>query len=431
MLNKHHFGFIGLDILLVAIVAIGLTASVYVTQRPTNLGTRAMECVNEPDDHLKSWCASIPGGHHPDAPAKNDTTDTQTSRSDPNWEKEAKSIVERNVALGVQPAPDSNVTTTTIVYTSAQGNTVTETIGQGGQTIEKDVKTPYTLSNQDVQSPDNNAPGVCDYCGGDGQGACDEQPSTRPSRCGFGCDSGKVFCNSSGSCNSSCPGNEIADIGPQSSNPEAYAKAKKLPAPNFIAAVVDKDNLDQNYEYITFNCGRCGEDRRCQTEIGTDPQFSFGANFGSCSQVDRRPKGSSGGWQAVSLCDSSCSGGSSSGKEVAFATDHSDTPSQPTATPTPNPAGAQCQNIKIYKDGQLLDVTAVIPGDNIIVTVAGTNATKGRFRFNGAPLNNESSGFTESTSTNTSGEFTLPLTIPSNVTSIKIEAEVFKNGVWQ
>lgn len=65
---------------------------------------------------------------------------------------------------------------------------------------------------------------------------------------------------------------------------------------------------DKSYEYITFTCDRCGQDRRCQTEIGTNPQFSFGAKTGACNQVDRRKPGDK-DWQVVSLCDPACSGG--------------------------------------------------------------------------------------------------------------------------
>lgn len=192
---------------------------------------------------------------------------------------------------------------------------------------------------------------------------------------------------------------------------------------------------DKKFEYITFTCSRCGADQRCQTEIGTNPVFTFGANFSGCSQVDKRSIGSKDGWDAVKLCDTSCSGGTSSETRQEKTSTENKTSNEPTPAPTPTPTptspAPQCQNIKIYKDNQLISISSVSPGDHIVVAVTGTNATKGRFRFNGAPLNGETSGFTESTGTNTTGEFTLPLTVPTNVASIKIEAEVFKDGVWQ
>lgn len=178
-----------------------------------------------------------------------------------------------------------------------------------------------------------------------------------------------------------------------------------------------------------------------QESAGTDRAGEFltcgGNSTGGCGQLDIID--ASGNVKGFIIDKTGCGGGSSSssGSSTSQASsgsssnDHNGTSSEPTATPTPTHSAPQCQNIKIYKDGQLIDVTTVSPGDHIVVAVAGTNATKGRFRFNGAPLNGETSGFTESTGTNTSDEFTLPLTIPSNVTSIKIEAEVFKNGVWQ
>lgn len=178
-----------------------------------------------------------------------------------------------------------------------------------------------------------------------------------------------------------------------------------------------------------------------QEAAGSDRAGEFltcgGGSTGGCGQVDVLD--ASGNVKGFIIDKTGCGGGTSSSSDSntsqastqSSPKDHNGTSTQPTATPTPNPAGAQCQNIKIYKDGQLIDVTTVNPGDHIVVAVAGTSATKGRFRFNGAPLNDETSGFTESTGMNASGEFTLPLTIPTNVTSIKIEAEVFKDGIWQ
>jgi hypothetical protein len=95
----------------------------------------------------------------------------------------------------------------------------------------------------------------------------------------------------------------------------------------------------------------------------------------------------------------------------------------PTPTPTPGP---QCENIKIYKDNEVVDPTTLQPGDNVVLAVVGANATKGRFRVNGAPPE-----FQETTGTNAAGEFTLPLTIPEGVTQFTLEAEVFKDGVWK
>ncbi len=96
----------------------------------------------------------------------------------------------------------------------------------------------------------------------------------------------------------------------------------------------------------------------------------------------------------------------------------------PTVTP---PTGPQCLRVKIYKEGGIaVDPSTLKPNDHVIIAVAGNNATKGRFRVNGAPPT-----FTESTGVNSYGEFTLPFTIPEGVTQFTIEAEVFRNGEWQ
>ena len=95
----------------------------------------------------------------------------------------------------------------------------------------------------------------------------------------------------------------------------------------------------------------------------------------------------------------------------------------PTSTPTPAPAG-QCTRIKVYKGTTAVQPTTLVPGDNVTLAVAGTNATKGRIRVNGA-------AFVESTTLNTNGEYTVPFTVPAGVPSFTIEAEVFTNGVWQ
>lgn len=79
------------SVAVLSLVAVSLAASIYASR------ALAMECVNEPDDHLKPWCASIPGGHHPDAPPK-EGEEGITSRTR-GWEDEQVSIRERNQNL--------------------------------------------------------------------------------------------------------------------------------------------------------------------------------------------------------------------------------------------------------------------------------------------------------------------------------------------
>ncbi|MBU1327200.1 hypothetical protein KKB64_05035 [Patescibacteria group bacterium] len=99
----------------------------------------------------------------------------------------------------------------------------------------------------------------------------------------------------------------------------------------------------------------------------------------------------------------------------------------PTPTPTPGPTeppGPQCQNIKIYKNGSPVDPSTLRAGDAVIIAVKGTNAVKARIRVNGG-------AWTETTTKNASGEYITGFTIPAGVTQFVIEAEVYRNGVWQ
>ncbi|MCL4360266.1 hypothetical protein M1555_03380 [Patescibacteria group bacterium] len=96
----------------------------------------------------------------------------------------------------------------------------------------------------------------------------------------------------------------------------------------------------------------------------------------------------------------------------------------PPGTTPPTGGGPQCTNIKIYKDGAQVTPSTLRPGDNILIAVAGTGATKAHIRVNGAD-------WIETTTTNSNNEFTVPFTIPSGVTNFTIEAEIYVSGVWQ
>ena len=100
------------------------------------------------------------------------------------------------------------------------------------------------------------------------------------------------------------------------------------------------------------------------------------------------------------------------------------TTTDPTPTPTPTPITLQCLRIKMYKNNAPVDPTTLLPGDAVVLAVAGQNATKGRIRVNG-------SVWTESTTLNSSSEYTAPFTVPTDTTSFTVEAEVFRDGAWQ
>lgn len=96
----------------------------------------------------------------------------------------------------------------------------------------------------------------------------------------------------------------------------------------------------------------------------------------------------------------------------------------PTITPTPTPAPPQCKNIKIYKGTSVVDPSTLKVGDDVVIAIAGLNATKARIRIN-------DSEWVESETKNSSSEFTAEFTIPSGPLTFTVEAEVFKDNVWQ
>lgn len=96
-----------------------------------------------------------------------------------------------------------------------------------------------------------------------------------------------------------------------------------------------------------------------------------------------------------------------------------------TYTPTPTTITGQCQNIKVYKNGQVVNPNSLLPGDSIVLAVVGTNATKARIRVNGGT-------FTETSTKNDAGEYILNFTIPSSgTTTFTIEAELFIGETWR
>lgn len=97
-------------------------------------------------------------------------------------------------------------------------------------------------------------------------------------------------------------------------------------------------------------------------------------------------------------------------------------------TPTHRPSPPQCNNIKIYKDGQVVtDLTSLAVNDQITIAVSGGLATKARIRTNGG-------AWTQTSTKNATNEYTLNFTIlPESIVNnkIDIEAEIFgTDGVW-
>jgi hypothetical protein len=108
-------------------------------------------------------------------------------------------------------------------------------------------------------------------------------------------------------------------------------------------------------------------------------------------------------------------------------------PPQPTTTRTPTPtlpSAPQCIGLKIYKGNVPIytsaDFATLRPGDILtaVLTPSGS-ATKARFRVNTGTWN-------ETTSKNSSGQYTWNWTIPTviNTTTYTIEGEFFNGTSW-
>ncbi|MFC1626739.1 hypothetical protein ACFL1P_00880 [Patescibacteria group bacterium] len=94
-----------------------------------------------------------------------------------------------------------------------------------------------------------------------------------------------------------------------------------------------------------------------------------------------------------------------------------------TGTNTPTPLEGQCDDVRIYRDGNLINPNELRPGDQITIAVVGTYATKARIRINGGD-------FIETEDTNGDGEYIFDFTIP-NAGNFVIEAEVFVADAWR
>ncbi|MFC1626738.1 hypothetical protein ACFL1P_00875 [Patescibacteria group bacterium] len=97
-------------------------------------------------------------------------------------------------------------------------------------------------------------------------------------------------------------------------------------------------------------------------------------------------------------------------------------PLSPTVTPTP--IEGQCDNILVYRDGQVIDPNTLHPGDVVTIAIVGVNATKARIRVNGGD-------YLETEVTNENDEYILEYTIPDDGTvQFIVEADVFVAGAW-
>lgn len=225
-------------------------------------------------------------------------------------------------------------------------------------------------------------------CGGNGQSCCDPFSSG-----GKICD-GALYCNTAtGTCEPSKPTNLCQ--GSQGSGGQAGDLCEVFICP-----------------------GKCDNGNQCTKSTGKVPcsQASLG---GQCGQIDWL--NTAGNYCGVKEqnCGGPCAGTQQSG---GGAGQQQDTP-QPTPTAT-IPAGAQCRNIKLYKDTTVITPSDLRPGDQITIAIVGDNATKARARVNG-------SAWTETTTKNAAGEFIIQFTVPPSGGTFTIEAEVHQNGVWQ
>jgi len=103
-----------------------------------------------------------------------------------------------------------------------------------------------------------------------------------------------------------------------------------------------------------------------------------------------------------------------------------------TPPPTSPPSGGQCDDIQILKGETVVtDFSTIVAGDVISIEVKGVGATNGRIRINGADW--VESTLTKDVVGGVSAQwFVVPnVTIPSGVTSITIESEVYVDSVWK
>lgn len=109
----------------------------------------------------------------------------------------------------------------------------------------------------------------------------------------------------------------------------------------------------------------------------------------------------------------------------------------PPSTPTSTPVVSQCTAIKVFKNNVQLDAAGLAklqPGDAVVITVAGANASKAHIRINGGTCSNSQDTnctWIESTTKNSNGDYTFNYTIPSDITNFTIESEIFgTDGNW-
>lgn len=215
----------------------------------------------------------------------------------------------------------------------------------------------------DTITPDPTEGVDCNSCGGYNQGLC---PGNTCGTEADGCDPGLNSCG--GGCynpdqTKQCPGV------PGCRNPSIACGedqcANVVCETGFYCngGACVAEGSESDYEYITFTCDVCTAEGFCETGKGTNPRFSTGNNPSACAQVDRRPKGSTGDYTVVSLCDESCRGTTST------------PPPEPTPTATPTILPIACVGIQ---------KTPASPALNSQVTAtctAVTGATSYRFQY--------------------------------------------------
>ncbi len=149
-----------------------------------------------------------------------------------------------------------------------------------------------------------------------------------------------------------------------------------------------------------------------------------------CSQIDFVHEGTSDYCGVAKInCPTECQTGGTQPTSPPNNPTSPPNPTTPLKTPTNAPV-AQCNDIRVYNT-QGTDITAALvsktalvkPGDKLTIGIKGANATKARFRVNGAPTN-----YQETTTKNSKGEFTADFILPADTTRITIEAQVTQNG---
>lgn len=214
--------------------------------------------------------------------------------------------------------------------------------------------------------------------------------------CGAG--SGRNLSGTQGNTGNSVSSDTVAQM-----NALCSARGGRLEASGFTCSQATTGGCNTNGSYLSLING------------------GYSIPGGSCGsgQIDFGCRDATGSWLCtvgfVSYTAATSCGGGGGGGSYSYSQSNYQSNSPTPTTPTVIP---QCNSIKIYKNGAVVTPSTLQPGDAIVIAVAGGNATKARIRVNGG-------SWTETTTKNGAGEYTMNYVIPTGPTRFRIESEIF------